>query len=166
MAEQQFEFEGKQFEKPAEDIHDGMLYRVDDLGVQQYEYKGQKKSSRFVEFWYLLGTKDSDGAQFLMRERFTVSYTENSLLPKRLANFGITTQGFNRSDVERKTGRIMVTHTIKNGKTYANIAKFTPNPNVTVSIPADIDAEITRRNTKKEAKGVAAPANAAEYASA
>ena len=132
------DFEGKPFEIPEEGKHAAIVADAINLGeIRKVDREGKETNYRYVKLVYFLKTLNSEGRQFRVNEQFSVTFGENSKLPKRLKNFGITSRGFNRADVIGQTGTVLIVHNEgSKGGTFANISKFTPVP-VPVSIPSD-----------------------------
>ena len=107
-----------------------VCYRVLDLGTQAVDYKGETKMQHKIMLsWELPDELMDDGRPFTVSKRYTWSMHAKSTLRKHLegwrgaafkeTDFG--EGGFNIKNVIGKGCLVTVTHTEREGKTYANV---------------------------------------------
>jgi hypothetical protein len=116
---------------------------VDDLGVIETTWQGQKKSQHKVDLWWYCGLQDAEsGRPLLVRRRFTLSLAENSNLRPFLENWRgkkFTAEELKGFDLEKLIGVpcfLQVGHNESNGKTYANVDAIMTLPQAMHPAPA------------------------------
>lgn len=77
----------KSFENPEPGTYPAVCTRIIDLGTQQSEWQGEKKTAHKVKIVWELSELMSDGRPFLAMRDFTVSLHEKSGLRKFLAGW-------------------------------------------------------------------------------
>ena len=131
-----------QFKLTPQGAHIGRCYRVIDLGTQTNEWQGKKRVSRKVMIsWELFGEEEDgtplkmeDGRPLAISKRYTLSLSEKANLRADLESWrgrGFTDdelQGFDLKTLLGVYGIVNVTHSTRDGKTYANVASLTPLP--------------------------------------
>lgn len=113
-----------------------ICYRVIDLGTQQTNYDGQIKRSKKINLsWELPGEKMADGVRvFSIHKRYTLSLHEKATLRQDLEAWRGTPftdeqlAGFDISKLLGAPCLLGVIHTMKDGKTYANISSILKIP--------------------------------------
>lgn len=123
--------EGGDYAPPPAGTFIGVCYRFIDIGTQKTEYQGQTKMSRKVIISWELGDEPmDDGKPFTVSKRYTWSMHEKAVLRHDLegwrgkafepADFG--DNGFDTKKLLGAPCTLTITHTAKEGKTYANVA--------------------------------------------
>lgn len=107
-------------------------YRFLDLGTQMTDYNGQQKTAhKILLSWEIADELMDDGRPFTISKRYTWSMHEKATLRKDLEawrgkSFGPDDfEGPNAFNTKKLIGAacmLTITHTEKQGKTYANIA--------------------------------------------
>lgn len=128
--------DGGNFEMTPEGVHIARCYRMVDLGTQESEFQGQKKTQRKIMIgWELLGDdRMADGNTFAISKRYTLSMHEKAQLRRDLEAWrgrAFTREEEAQFDVSRVLGTycmLNIMHEERNGKTYANIASIMPLP--------------------------------------
>lgn len=129
--------EGGDFTPPPAGSHLAICYRVLDLGTQLTRYMGEQKSQHKIMLsWELPEELTEDGQPFSVHQRYTFSMHEKATLRKHLEawrgkafeehDFG--PGGFEVSKLLGQACLISITHTEKEGKTYANVASVSALP--------------------------------------
>lgn len=130
------------FKRVPPGVHQARCFSVVDLGTQQFEYKGEPKAGRKIQISWELYGEDDDGAKLVTDEglpmsiskRYTLSLSDKSRLRPDLEAWRgrpFTPEELKGFELELLLGvpcMLNVTHTEKDGKTYANIASITPLP--------------------------------------
>lgn len=135
---------GADFRPVPQGAHIGRCYRVIDLGTQKSEFQGKVRTARKVMIsWELFG-EDEDGGPLVMDDgrplsiskRYTLSLSEKATLRADLESWrgrAFTDDelaGFDLKNLLGIYGLVNVTHTSRDGKTYANVAGLTPLPKI------------------------------------
>lgn len=128
--------DGGNFEMTPQGVHIARCFRMVDLGTQESEFQGQKKTQRKIMIsWELLGEERmADGNTFTISKRYTLSMHEKAQLRNDLEAWrgrAFTREEEAQFDVSKVLGTycmINIMHEEKNGKTYANIASIMPLP--------------------------------------
>lgn len=139
--------EGGNFTPPPAGSHLAICYRVLDLGTQLTRYMGdQKIQHKIMLTWELPDEKMEDGQPFSISQRYTFSMHEKATLRKHLeawrgkafeeGDFG--PGGFHLSKLLGVPCLLSVTHTEKEGKTYANVASVSALPKAMRDNVADL----------------------------
>jgi hypothetical protein len=108
--------------------------RLIDLGTQQSEYQGETKNQRKILISWELAETRTDGDPFTISRRFGLSLHEKSALRGFLQAWrgrAFTDEELAGFDLRRLLSApclLNITHTERNGKSYANIASVTPLP--------------------------------------
>lgn len=121
------------FELPPAGTHLAVCYRVIDLGTQQGSYMGKpNEKHKVLVSWELPEEKMKDGRPFTISQRYTWSMSDKAILRKHLeawrgkaftdADFGPS--GFNIKNIIGVGCLLTITHTDKEGKSYANISSI------------------------------------------
>lgn len=131
---------GGDFTPPPEGVHRAKCYRFIDLGTQRVEFKGEVKHQRKVMLSFELTDEmdefDGQEAPFTVHQRFTWSMSEKgNLRPfleawrgRKFTDADLAPGGFNTKNLIGVPCMLNVTHTTKEGRTYANIASISPIP--------------------------------------
>lgn len=123
--------EGGNFDPVPPGTHLAVCTRVIDLGTQRSTYQGESKSAHKVMItWELPDEKMSDGRPFTISKRYTWSTHEKATLRKDLEawrgaafrNGDFGPGGFDIRNIIGKACILSVVHTVRDGKTYSNIA--------------------------------------------
>lgn len=117
------------FVPPPAGTHLAVCYRFIDLGTQETEYQGQKKHQRKVLMgWELPDELMEDGKPFVIQQRYTWSMSDKAKLRADLESWrgrAFEEKDFGTFNIKNVLGKpcvLTIVHTVKNGKTYANIA--------------------------------------------
>lgn len=128
---------GGNFEMAPQGVHVARCFKMIDLGTQETEFQGQKKSQHKVMLgWELLGEdRMEDGKPFSVAKRYTVSLHEKAQLRKDLEAWRckqFTPEEEALFDLTKVIGAYcmlnIVHETGKNGNEFANIASIMPLP--------------------------------------
>lgn len=119
--------------------HAARLYSIVDLGVQDYEWKGEKKSGSKIRFtWELPNeTQEFDGVKkpLVIGNNYTLSMGNKANLRKVIEGMlGITLRDEEAANFDMESFKgflgkecmLSVIHTKKGDKTYANIGSVVP----------------------------------------
>jgi len=118
--------------------HIAVCTKFIDLGTQETEYQGQKKSQRKVQItWELTHEKLEDGRPQVINQRYTFSTNEKATFRKHLEAW--RGKPFTDADFEGETAfdtrkllgvpcSLIVSNSAKNGKVYANVEGIGPMP--------------------------------------
>lgn len=127
------------FELTPAGSHIAVCYRVIDLGTQQIEYKGQKKSQRKIMIsWELcdefMTQGKNEGLPFSIHKRYTLSSSEKASLRIDLESWrgrAFTDEDFGKFDIAVLLGvgcMLGVVHADRDGRTYSNIKSIMKLP--------------------------------------
>jgi hypothetical protein len=133
---------GAEYKRVPQGVHLGRCFRVIDLGTQRTEWQGKEKWSRKVMFSFELHGEDEDGSPLVtddgralsISSRYTLSLGDNAAMRAMLEGWrgkafsDEELAGFDLADTLGKWCMVNVTHSTKDGKTYANIGSVTPVP--------------------------------------
>jgi len=131
----------KEFEQPPQGNHVAVCYRVIDLGTQTTTFNGEEKTAHKIMLgWELVDEMMEDGKPFSVNNRYTLSGHPKATLRKTLESW--RGRPYRDDELPFDTAKLLgqpcminVTHTTKDGKTYANVAAVTPIPkNMTVPL--------------------------------
>lgn len=117
--------------------HIATCIKVVDLGTQSVEYQGEVKHQRKILLvWELAHENMDDGRPFTHSQRYTLSSSDKSTLRKHLegwrgkkfvdADFG--PGGFDIKNVLGKSCSLIISHSAKGDKVYANTDGIGPIP--------------------------------------
>ena len=121
----------REYENPEPDTYDARCVDVIDLGL----VKGQYGVSRQVKLLFEINSAMKNGDPFIVQRMFIASLsrskTGKGLLPfleswRGRAFTKEEMQSFDLENVKNKACRLVVVHTFKDGKTYANISVIMP----------------------------------------
>ena len=124
------------FELAPAGTHTARCYLIIDLGTQQTEFQGERKTARKVLVcWELLGDERmSDGRPFSVAKRYTASLHEKAQLRKDLAAWrgrDFTPEELKGFELPKVLGAFCLLNLIrveKNGRDYINVASIMALP--------------------------------------
>lgn len=137
--------EGGDFTPPPAGTFLAVSYRLIDLGTQEVTFQGQTKHQHKIMIsWELPEEKMQDGQPFSVHRRYTYSSSEKATLRNDLqawrgrafqdSDFG----GPNAFDIKNILGKgcmLGIVHSVRDGKTYANISNVLALPKGTKAPP-------------------------------
>lgn len=124
--------EGKEYETCEPGSYLAKCVRVIDLGTQESNYQGKIKHSKKILISWALDEKDSEGNNFIVSNRYTVSLSTQAILYKDLCSWrgrDFTEEelgGFNLVGIAGKYCIISMTIDNKDGKKYTNVQSIMP----------------------------------------
>jgi hypothetical protein len=120
---------GSTFTPAPAGTHQAVCVDVVDRGIQDVEWKGQKKKRHKVSIhWLINEMRPEDGKPFMLSKWYTLDLSENANLRKDLQAWRgkpFASDELDGFDLENLLGAnciLTVVHAAKDGKTYANIA--------------------------------------------
>jgi hypothetical protein len=136
---------GGSYTPATEGSHDAVFCDVEDLGVVETQY-GKKHQVRIV--WQLAAKMD-DGRPFTIGRRYGLSLHEKSALFKDLKSYAkkAPPQNLDLETLIGKPCQILVTHTERDGSTYANVQAVLPAGKVKVTVDKDFVRKCLRSGT-------------------
>lgn len=111
--------------------HPAKCVAVEDLGVVETEYNGEKRKRPMVKLVFEIDKIQEDGRPFQASKRYTITSWADAPLRAHVSGMlgrVFTDAEFQDFDLETLKGRmclIVVSHNSKNGKTYDNIDAIT-----------------------------------------
>lgn len=114
--------------------HPAVCTEIEDLGIQETSYKGEKKKQHKVKFvWVIEGQFRDDGEPLSISQRYTLSAYENAKLLKHICGWvgSMTEEQFKLFDLETLQGKrcqLFIEHNTKDGKTFANVVSIGEAP--------------------------------------
>ena len=117
--------------------HIATCIKVLDLGTQRVEWQGDVKHQRKIMIqWELAGEALDDGRPITHSQRYTLSSSDKSTLRKHLEGWRgkkfsdeeLGPGGFNIKNVLGKSCSLIVSHSIKGDRVYANTDGIGPVP--------------------------------------
>ena len=108
---------------------------VIDLGMVTSSYNGEAKTMHKVSLRWQSAKLMSDGKPYLVQKRYTYSLHPKATLRKDLDGWrgkALTDAACETFDLEKLLGvnaYANITHTVRGGDTYANVAALMPYPN-------------------------------------
>jgi hypothetical protein len=136
---------GGSYTPATEGSHDAVFCDVEDLGVVETQY-GKKHQVRIV--WQLAAKMD-DGRPFTIGRRYGLSLHEKSALFKDLKSYAkkAPPQNLDLETLIGKPCQILVTHTERDGSTYANVQAVLPAGKAKVTVDKDFVRKCLRSGT-------------------
>jgi len=118
---------------------------VEDLGIIETQY-GKKHQVRIV---WQLGLKMEDGRPYTIGRRYGLSLHEKAALFKDLKSYAkkAPPQNLDLETLIGKPCQILVTHTERDGSTYANVQAVLPAGKVKVTVDKDFVRKCLRSGT-------------------
>lgn len=160
--------EGGSFTPHPEGQFPAVCCDLHDLGMMKVTWQGQEKQQRKCDVYFFCGEyREHDGKRIplLVRERFTVSLSDNARLRKFLEAWRgrkftpEEEKGFDLETLLLAPAFLQVTHNESNGNTYANISTIMRLPK---GMPApDLPADFVRpsqRPPREDRQGNGKPA--------
>jgi len=123
----------KQFTPLSAGAHVSRCFSVVDLGTQQVEYQGTKKSQQKLRVsWEVPDELTEDGKPMVISKTFTASMHERGTFRKYLT--GWRGRDFTDAEIKRfelkallgKPAIVTVAHNVRNEKVYADITNISP----------------------------------------
>jgi hypothetical protein len=121
--------------------HPAKCVEVEDLGVVETEYNGEKRKRPMVRLHFEIDKLQEDGRPFRASKRYTITSWADAPLRAHVSGMlgrTFTDAEFQDFDLETLKGRmclIVVSHTSKNGKVYDNIDAITQLSTAAVAAP-------------------------------
>ena len=136
---------GGSYTPATEGSHDAVFCDVEDLGVVETQY-GKKHQVRIV--WQLAAKMD-DGRPFTIGRRYGLSLHEKAALFKDLKSYAkkAPPQNLDLETLIGKPCQILVTHTERDGSTYANVQAVLPAGKAKVTVDKDFVRKCLRSGT-------------------
>jgi hypothetical protein len=136
---------GGSYTPATEGSHDAVFCDVEDLGIIETQY-GKKHQVRIV--WQLAAKMD-DGRPFTIGRRYGLSLHEKSALFKDLKSYAkkAPPQNLDLETLIGKPCQILVTHTERDGSTYANVQAVLPAGKAKVTVDKDFVRKCLRSGT-------------------
>lgn len=126
----------KAFETVPSGTQCARLIHILDLGTQHTEFQGKAKDKRQLRLtWELVDAPMSDGRNFVIGKTVSASLYKSSLLElvESMMGQNIEFEADGSFDMKQLLGlpcMLTVVHTVKEGKTYANIGAISPMPTI------------------------------------
>jgi len=141
---------GGSYTPATEGSHDAVFCDVEDLGIVETQY-GKKHQVRIV--WQLAAKMD-DGRPFTIGRRYGLSLHEKAALFKDLKSYAkkAPPQNLDLETLIGKPCQILVTHTERDGSTYANVQAVLPAGKVKVTVDKDFVRKCLRSGTAESVK--------------
>ena len=141
---------GGSYTPATEGSHDAVFCDVEDLGVVETQY-GKKHQVRIV--WQLAAKMD-DGRPFTIGRRYGLSLHEKAALFKDLKSYAkkAPPQNLDLETLIGKPCQILVTHTERDGSTYANVQAVLPAGKVKVNVDPDFVRKCNRTGNAEPVK--------------
>ena len=136
---------GGSYTPATEGSHDAVFCDVEDLGIVETQY-GKKHQVRIV---WQLAAKMEDGRPFTIGRRYGLSLHEKAALFKDLKSYAkkAPPQNLDLETLIGKPCQILVTHTERDGSTYANVQAVLPAGKVKVTVDKDFVRKCLRSGT-------------------
>jgi len=136
---------GGSYRPATEGSHDAVFCDVEDLGIVETQY-GKKHQVRIV---WQLAAKMEDGRPFTIGRRYGLSLHEKAALFKDLKSYAkkAPPQNLDLETLIGKPCQILVTHTERDGSTYANVQAVLPAGKVKVTVDKDFVRKCLRSGT-------------------
>jgi len=133
---------GGSYTPATEGSHDAVFCDVEDLGIVETQY-GKKHRVRIV--WQLAAKMD-DGRPFTIGRSYGLSLHEKAALFKDLKSYAkkAPPQNLDLETLIGKPCQILVTHTERDGSTYANVQAVLPAGKVKVTVDPDFVRKCNR----------------------
>jgi len=141
---------GGSYTPATEGSHDAVFCDVEDLGIVETQY-GKKHQVRIV--WQLAAKMD-DGRPFTIGRRYGLSLHEKAALFKDLKSYAkkAPPQNLDLETLIGKPCQILVTHTERDGSTYANVQAVLPAGKVKVNVDPDFVRKCNRTGNAEPVK--------------
>jgi hypothetical protein len=141
---------GGSYTPATEGSHDAVFCDVEDLGIVETQY-GKKHQVRIV--WQLAAKMD-DGRPFTIGRRYGLSLHEKAALFKDLKSYAkkAPPQNLDLETLIGKPCQILVTHTERDGSTYANVQAVLPAGKVKVTVDPDFVRKCNRSGNAEPVK--------------
>ena len=126
---------GGDFQPVSAGMHNARCYQIIDLGhqtVPKYKAEGFSVMPKVRITWEICDEMMSDGRPFSISKEYTASLGEQARLRKDLDAWRgrLFTEkeltGFSLESILGKPCQLLISHSEKNGKTYANISSIVP----------------------------------------
>jgi len=133
-----------------EGSHDAVFCDVEDLGIIETQY-GKKHQVRIV---WQLGLKMEDGRPYTIGRRYGLSLHEKAALFKDLKSYAkkAPPQNLDLETLIGKPCQILVTHTERDGSTYANVQAVLPAGKNKVTVDKDFVRKVNRTGNAEPVK--------------
>lgn len=140
----------KERELPPPGLHNAVCAYVEDLGMQEKHFGGEKTIKHEIALGFELEPRMEDGRRFLLTETVTLSLHEKAKLRKVLKEW----RGRDLSEEERRMGKVQIGHMIgvgatvnvvhnesrSNGKTYANLGSILPKQSNAEALTVELES--------------------------